>query len=1794
MTVPNFLRENTELKLKKLNEVDEFGAYFSIPFITDIHNNETNTYNYLNSARVIQKINESKNINYILTGGDYIDNSESKEEVINRLKNFKDRFLNNNLLITLGNHDDNSMMKDFSKVITHAEMKKIMFSDIQDVTFGNGLYYYKDFHNYKIRLIVLNSEDILEYDSSMKYKGQWDYAFSNEQLNWVAHTALNTDYKIIFCSHTPMVENVEGFDYPIKNAEAMLGIMKAYTLGESYSGSNTTGDFKYNVSVDYNKKGTIVCCLFGHVHADNVVYKDNIAHISTTCDKYNQRFGSSQNGQLGNFNEIAFDVLTVKNDKGYLTRFGEGKDRIFNYINNTNKNQNENIEIKTKKDFKLLQLFDKEKRKIAGLVNYRDLCIESVLSTGDKTLSFSYHKNSEYYEEIVEEGYIRTKKDEFVIKARDVGVDYTRFDCVLNLEELEANIFDRFESVEQTITNALNLAIVGTGWTVKANTLKKKRTVRCTNKNALEIVQEIKKTYRVDIVFNTLSKQIEIHEHLGEDKGTYFIDSLNLTALQVQSDSYKFATRIIAEGKDKLTFADINDGKNYVENYQYSNKVKTIYWKDERYTIKESLLEDAKAKLEEISKPFVSYNASILNLAELNPKYKSILDYSLGDTITLISRNNKVKDKQRIVKIIEYPQDHSRDTVELANATLKFEDIQQENQETTDTVSNITLDNGTIDGSTIDGIKVNQIDNFKANVVEAVNLKAINANIDNLHVNKADIQDLHAVTAKIGTLEATKADITQLNAVNADISNLNAIKANITELNAANGKIDVLESKTASIDNLLAGNLTANNFKANSITANSGIIAEGAIGSGQISSLTANKINAGTIDLSLVTVAGPNGRLRLQGNKLQIMDNKDGKLYERIMLGVDSNNNSSLVLRGADGKTILLNQDGLTKAGITEGFNKIDDNSIDASLIFDKNSMVRNINGATETIRGTRVQIGDRTLDVELSTQKNTITEHSKELSTQKATIQALDNAIKLKVDTQTFTQSNTSINSKIDKVKDESIKAAENLALEKSNLVKKYAEEVAIAKANLAKEEAIASADGKISDEEKKRIKQAQENLNTAIDKADKAKQDAILEANRVAELKKTEAIKTASLDATNKANNALKDAKDYTNSEIITVNTHLNKSTSEINLLKDEITLKVNKSDVDKTIKTIEDKIKLTTDKITTVESKLTQENNSIKASVQDLNSTTQTITANISNISKDLTSKINSNLDAAKSFATDIAIAKATIAKEDAINVASLDATSKSSNALNAAKNYIDLEVKTINTKVHNLESGIDILKDQIKSKVSQSDIDKSITTVDDKVKILNSNISDVSSNLTQLKDSVTANIEAINSKTHSIETKLGVKASKEEVTEVNNRVATIKASLDSITQRVSSTESKTHILETNLNSKASKEEITNVNNKVVSLEANLNGITNRVSSTESRINALDGKVAGAVTLQQFTEFKQSNRDFQLKVAQTTNLHNLVPNGTFAGGLREWMCGGEFWSGTYTGYGFSGKICGAVKNKSTSEEKFLTSYKAFKVEKNTTYTLNFHYKVEQNVQSMEAFVMLSNTEYGDYGQIIKVMEALGGERSDLTNDIPHTFTFNTGNFEWLWLRFDNNGMKPNTNLDEYCWLYISEVAVYKGNVGAVKYLPKGGETYDTTFKLDGMGYNCKFASGAWNQIGAEGNMWYAPGMQYPYRSLSYHEAVSINTDGSNNYIYRDVQLPARFDYVDPQYIDITSSLKGWYKYTGKIFNLENITVSTGKVYRANGHTYAQIACRGCIRHADTFGVEGLQVVATLHVTA
>ncbi|MDQ0149362.1 hypothetical protein ACFO6R_10110 [Eubacterium multiforme] len=284
----------------------------------------------------------------------------------------------------------------------------------------------------------------------------------------------------------------------------------------------------------------------------------------------------------------------------------------------------------------------------------------------------------------------------------------------------------------------------------------------------------------------------------------------------------------------------------------------------------------------------------------------------------------------------------------------------------------------------------------------------------NGRVNTLYTEDLTSLKANIKDLQSNKISTIEFNALESKLQTALIGKADVNELNVAVERVGIVEGKTAAIENMFNKNITSKNIATGAITANSGIIAEGAIGDAEISSLSGNKLRFGTIDTSLVSILGPQGRLRLVGNKLQVMDMNNGKMYERIMLGIDENNQSSLILRGPDGKTVLINQDGMTKQGFTNGYGKLEENELDASKL-NMNSVIRGINeNGSETIKGTKVQVGDRTLDVELSTQQNSIVENGKRLENQQTNILALDNAIKLKVDNQVFKETKDSINANI------------------------------------------------------------------------------------------------------------------------------------------------------------------------------------------------------------------------------------------------------------------------------------------------------------------------------------------------------------------------------------------------------------------------------------------------------------------------------------------------------------------------------------------------------------------------------------------------------------------------------------------------------------------------------------------------------------------------------------------------------------------------------------------------------------
>jgi phage minor structural protein len=325
-----------------------------------------------------------------------------------------------------------------------------------------------------------------------------------------------------------------------------------------------------------------------------------------------------------------------------------------------------------------MQIFNDKKQRVGILKGFKDRKIVKTLDSGDKELTFKYPSDGKQVDLLKEEYYIRTKEDEYVIRKRKTGTQFNEYTAQLNVEELESAVFPYgFESKEQTIRACLEFAFEGTGWKVGTCQITKKRTINKDEEtNAWKVLQDCLSTYRVECKINSLTKTIDIYEQIGADRGRYFIEGLNLKKLTVTSDTYDFYTRLIPLGKDGIGIEWL--GKPYLENYQYSSKIKTYVWSDERYTNTTSLIEDGIAKLDEMSKPYVAYTADVIDLARQSEKYSNVFDFDIGDTVWMISKKTRTKEKQRIVKLTEYPEAPRSNTVELSNATKTFVEVQQQ------------------------------------------------------------------------------------------------------------------------------------------------------------------------------------------------------------------------------------------------------------------------------------------------------------------------------------------------------------------------------------------------------------------------------------------------------------------------------------------------------------------------------------------------------------------------------------------------------------------------------------------------------------------------------------------------------------------------------------------------------------------------------------------------------------------------------------------------------------------------------------------------------------------------------------------------------------------------------------------------------------------------------------------------------------------------------------------------------------------------------------------------------------
>lgn len=580
----------------------------------------------------------------------------------------------------------------------------------------------------------------------------------------------------------------------------------------------------------------------------------------------------------------------------------------------------------------MLKIYDTNHNAIGHIFKYKDLKVESDVTTGDRTISFTYMAR---HHEICEEFYVETQDAEYVVKEKSVSTDgFLSFVAVLNLEDLEAKPWSSFSVTDSTIADAAKLALAGSGWTVGECTVTKKRNAGILQTNTLGVIQKLRTAFMCEVVYDTKKKTVSFYEQVGQDKGTFFITGLNLKRLQRKGSSYDYYTRIIPIGQDGLTIEAVNEEKNYLENYQYTKKVKTYIWKDESYTDATALKEDAEAKLKDLSKPEVSYSADIIDLAKQRAGY-SDFSFSIGDTITLIDAATGIREKQRIVKLTQYPQDHTKDECELANKLPSFEEAREKLQAAQEIINTVISDDGQYTGT----IKVSGILHFDDGVSGSTSVK----NLQNLY---------RSLDGRLSNIKLSVGQI-ETNYIKAEEADLKYAK--IKDLEVEREKVENLNANYANIKKLIAGEAGIGDLKTITITAKNATIDNELVRNAVIQCVTVADLQAGDISTNKFRIVSEDGGVNISGSTQQFRD-KNGTV--RIQIGRDKKNDFTFSLFDENGDGILIDHTGIKPGAVPEGL-IVDEMVNEGANInaekLDIKSLFTSINGSKEVIKSNRI-----------------------------------------------------------------------------------------------------------------------------------------------------------------------------------------------------------------------------------------------------------------------------------------------------------------------------------------------------------------------------------------------------------------------------------------------------------------------------------------------------------------------------------------------------------------------------------------------------------------------------------------------------------------------------------------------------------------------------------------------------------------------------------------------------------------------------------------------------------------------
>ena len=313
----------------------------------------------------------------------------------------------------------------------------------------------------------------------------------------------------------------------------------------------------------------------------------------------------------------------------------------------------------------MIKIYDTHYKFLKLLPSCRNIYTTETLSTGLNALCFQVPCKDEFLNLIQEENYVETADYAFVIKELVLeDNDFITVYCSPNIEQLTGRIFPVVDALEKALPQVYTYCLSLGDWTLDYQSKNLEiATYQLPRVSGYEMIELLAADYGQDLWFDTKNKVLRVYDRMGSEFGAFYSNELRLKQLIKQSSTNDYFTELHPIGKDGLTIGHINKDKDNLEDFSYSDKYIEKYYIDEDIDAMEILKEKAEKYLADNCMPKASYK---LLLSELGEKAQ------LGDTIQLVDKLKRIKQKQRIVKIIRYLREPERDSVEISNLQADF------------------------------------------------------------------------------------------------------------------------------------------------------------------------------------------------------------------------------------------------------------------------------------------------------------------------------------------------------------------------------------------------------------------------------------------------------------------------------------------------------------------------------------------------------------------------------------------------------------------------------------------------------------------------------------------------------------------------------------------------------------------------------------------------------------------------------------------------------------------------------------------------------------------------------------------------------------------------------------------------------------------------------------------------------------------------------------------------------------------------------------------------------------------